>query len=319
MVLNLKGLFKNKRILVLGGLGFIGSNFIDNALLLGSNVTVIDKRNFDKSLFRIPKNIEKIDYIQKEISDFNEIEKIIEEQDFIMDFVGYMPKSKNESPLINLGLNCIFHLKLLEACKKIKFQGVIVNMGSRLQYGTKTHFMVSERSSQNPLTLYGIHKLTTENYFRYYNKKHGLKTISFRLSNPYGPENNFHQTRNVINYLIYKAYTGEEITLYAKGERYKDIIYVDDVINAILVCLSTPKCYGEVFNLGSGDPLKLREIVESMNDVMGKKSNVLCVNLKTSDESYVANIKKIIKFTGWKPKVCLRKGLLKTKEYLDSI
>lgn len=151
-------------------------------------------------------------------------------------------------------------VNLLTQCAKSPASPLLVHVSSRLVYGTPVSLPVDERHALAPGTLYGAHKLLLENYLQVFSRTHGLKTIIFRLSSPYGPNTPSIPGRlGVWNQFIGKALRGETLTIYGNGEQLRDCIHIDDVVNTMLLAATNEKCIGETFNLGGEQPFALRE------------------------------------------------------------
>jgi nucleoside-diphosphate-sugar epimerase len=135
-------------------------------------------------------------------------------------------------------------------------------VSSRLVYGTPITLPVDESHPLRPGTLYAAHKLLLENYLQVFSKTHGLKTIVFRLSSPYGPNAPSTPGRlGVWNQFINKALRGETLSIYGDGRQLRDFVYIDDVVRAFLLAAATTSVLGKSFNLGGERPIPLREAV----------------------------------------------------------
>ncbi len=319
---NLSGIFKmksfynKKKIAVIGGAGFIGQNIIKELHNLKSDITLVDC-NIEKDTEKYKTNEYLIKKVNKIIStditeDFKSLEKIIKSNDIIINLIGY----RGEEIYKSLKFNCIFHLKFLELCK-MKKNLVVVHVGSRLEYGPQKNIPVKETAHLNPDTIYGLHKFIGEKYYLYFAKKFNIHTLCFRLSNVYGPHTNFRNSTSIFNYLIFRAFKGNNITIFGKGEQYKDPLYIKDAVQGILETLRNKKCYGETFNIGLGKKRRFKDIANMIMKEVNPNTKIVYKKVKSKDYSFVADIAKIKKITGWSPKTDLKEGLTLIREYLN--
>jgi len=316
----IKKFYKGKHIAIIGGLGFIGQNIANFLFNLNSKVTIID-RNIEKGTEKYKRNECIIKKANKIIStditkNFDVLKEILKSNDIVVNLLGYRYDNIYES----LNINCIFHLNFLELCRKIKTDCILVYIGSRLEYGYQKILPVKENVALNPNTIYGIHKLIGEKYYLYFSKKYGIKVICFRLTNPYGPYTNFENAKNVLNYLIFRAFKGNNIIIFGDGEQYKDPIYIEDAVQGILETVLNKKCYGEVFNLGYGKGYKFKDIAYKIMEIINPDIRIIYnKKINPDDPSFIADISKIKKFTGWEPKIDFERGLIITKKYLEKL
>ncbi len=318
----LKKVYKGKNVLITGGLGLIGSNLAIKLVKLGANVTIADLvlPQYGANFFNIKNIIKKIKIEIADIRDQKAMEKLVKDKDFIFNFAAQV--SHNDSlkdPFLDLDINCKGHLTVLEACRKYNKKARIFFSGSRLQFGKIQYLPVDEKHPQEPLSVYGVHKMAGEKYYLLYNREFGLDTIVFRIANPYGPRSQMkHSKYSIVNWFIRQAMENKPITIFGEGNQLRDYIYIDDLVNAFLIAGVKKESKGNAYNVGSGVGTTFRKMCETVIKVV-KKGRIEFVewpkdykNIETGD--YVTDITKI-KNLGWKPKTSLEEGIKKTFEY----
>jgi len=189
------------------------------------------------------------------------------------------------------------------------------------QYGRADQLPVDEKHLMHPTDVNGINNIAGEAYHILYNNIYGIRAVSLRLTNTYGPRHQMrHHKQGIINWFIRQLIEGQTIKLYGDGKQIRDINYVDDVVDALLLVACSEKTNGEVYNIG-GIPKNLIELVETMIDVYNKGSYELIPfdeDLKRIEiGDYVANFEKIKSTVGWEPKVSLEEGLQSSFDYYE--
>ncbi|MFC1585843.1 NAD-dependent epimerase/dehydratase family protein, partial [Fibrobacterota bacterium] len=227
-----------------------------------------------------------------------------------------------QEPLVDLDINVRAQASLLEVCRKNNPGAVIVYSSTRQFYGSPQYVPVDERHPLNPPDVNGINKLAGEQYHLLYNRVHGLSVSALRLTNTYGPRQLIQNSRQgFIGWFINRCVLGETIELFGGGGQIRDFCYVDDVVDALLLCAVDTNCYGKVFNL-SGEKSSLADLARLMISI-NKKG-------RTEEVPFPEDRKKIDignffgtsdlfkEVTGWAPKVSLREGLKRTLDYYNS-
>jgi nucleoside-diphosphate-sugar epimerase len=193
----------------------------------------------------------------------------------------------------------------------------VVFPGSRLQYGRVTTIPVGEDHPQRPTSLYGVHKLVGEEYYRLYHEVHGIMATCLRISNPYGPfQSRADREFGVVGTFIALALAGEAIRIYGGGRQLRDYVFVDDVIDVCIAAATKPAAIGQVFNVGGSSATTVREMAETVISVVGSGSVVdapwpeLEKAVETGD--YVSDISRIRSVLDWEPTTSLAEGLART-------
>lgn len=316
--------YTRKKILVTGGLGFLGSSLACTLADLGAYVTVIDSLipGYGGNLFNIKSYEDKIKINISDVRDRYSMNYLVKDKDIMFNLAGTLSHVDSMSdPFSDLEINCVSQLSILEACRYNNPGIRIVWAGTRNQYGRARYLPVDEEHVQIPTDVNGINNIAGEQYHLLYYRVYGIKTCSLRLTNCYGPRHQMrHSRQGVLNWFIRQLIDGEKIMLYGTGEQIRDINYVDDVVNAFLFTGASNKVWGEVFNLG-GDPIGLTGFVKKAIEVHGKGSYEMIEftddRKKIEIGDYVANWSKIEKTIGWKPQTTVESGLRKTFAFYE--
>ena len=199
-------------------------------------------------------------------------------------------------------------------------QAKIIFTSSRFVYGTIEYNPVDENHPFNCISIYGIHKLAGEKYYRFYRDTHQLQTVSLRLANPYGPHQQMkHGKYGIVNWFIRLSLDGQPLTVFGDGSQKRDYIFVEDVAEALVLAALTPETEGQVYNLGSGIGTPFIDMVRTIAELI-PGTEIRQVEwpadrhfVETGD--YVSDIAKFKKASGWMPNTSMREGIAKTIQY----
>lgn len=321
---DLTAAFKGKKALITGGLGFIGSNLAHRLLELEAEVSLIDALipEHGGNIFNVDGIRDKVNINLSDIRDRNSLDHLTAGQDYIFDLAGTCNyKDSLDDPITDLDVNCRARLSLLESCRKNNSDARIIFAGSRNQYGRISQTPVSEKHPMLPIEPNGIHNITAEYYYLFYNQIHGLKTTCLRLTNTYGTRHQMqHYKHGVVNWFIKIILDNREVCLFGDGKQIRDINHVDDVAEAMLFAASADDSVGKVYNLG-GTPICLEDLVKKMIELTGKGGYKLIPYPEqfkiTEVGDYIADYSKIKDELGWEPKISLENGLRKTIEFYE--
>ena len=309
--------YAEKRVLITGGLGMIGSSIARRLVELGAAVTIADAKieGFGANNFNIRKIKDEVKVYKADIRDKKAMTPLVESCDIIFNLAGQV--SHNDSiadPFYDTELNYLGHMNILEIVKNVNRNIKLIYSGTRMQYGRVEKIPVSEDYPLRPLSPYALNKTAAENLYLFYNRLYGIPVVIFRITNPYGPGGQVkHNKYNMVNWFTRLALEKKEITIYGNGSQIRDYIYIEDLTEALVMAGIDPENDGEVFNLGSGSGITFREMAETIVSVAGSGSIVQVpwpddyVNIETGD--FVANIDKIKKAYSWAPRVPFRKGI----------
>ena len=226
----------------------------------------------------------------------------------------------NTDPLLDLDINCKGHIQVLEACRQVNTKARLVFASSRFVYGRIEYNPVDEGHPFNCLSIYGIHKLAGEKYYRFYHEAYGLETVSVRIANPYGPRQQMkHSKYGIVNWFIRLALEGKPLTIYGDGRQGRDYIFVEDLAEAALALGLTPGTAGQVYNLGTGTGTPFIEmahlVAEAVPGTQVKQVEWPANRAFVETGDYVSDITKISEIITWAPKTSLRTGINRTVDY----
>lgn len=314
--------YAGRRVLITGGLGFIGSNLARRLVQLDAQVMLVDslipgyggnRRNIAGIQDRVRVNI--ADVRTQATMNF-----LVQEHDYIFNLAGQVSHLDSMAdPFTDLDINCRSQLSLLEACRHNNPAVKIIFAGTRQQYGKPDYLPIDEKHLMHPTDVNGINKMAGEWYHILYNNVYGIRASSLRLTNTYGPRQYVKDARmGFIGYFIRQAMKGENITIYGTGRQIRDFNYVDDVVDAFLRVGASEAANGQVFNLG-GEPISHTDLTELLIEAAGSGSYSLIPwppERKVIDIGDVySSYKKIEHALGWKPRVAMAEGLRRTIEF----
>jgi UDP-glucose 4-epimerase len=307
--------FRGRVALVTGGFGFIGTNLVLRLIELGAEVRVLARSWPPLADGSGEYELPNVDLFKGDIRDEAVVHEAAEQVDFVFHLAGKSGASaSNESPLEDLDVNCRGLLLLLNALRHLSPNAVVVFPSSRLVYAPKLPLPISELAETLPLSIYGAHKLASENYLHIYRNQFGLSSAVLRITNPYGPFQRPEQrSYGVINQFIHEAVRGQTITLFGEGDQLRDYIHVDDVVEAMVEVAASPNAWNGTYNVGSGIGTSLAELARLIVEIAagGKVEHVPWPESEASVETgdFCANVTRIKATIGWMPKVPLREGI----------
>lgn len=315
--------YGGKRTLITGGLGFIGSNLAHRLVEHGAKVTLVDSLvpAYGGNPFNIRGIEDQVNINIADVRDEHSMAYLVQGQDFIFNLAGQVSHIDSmENPYTDLEINVRSQLSIMEACRKSNRNVKIIYTSTRQLYGKPLYLPVDENHIAHPTDVNGINKLCGELYHILYHNVYGIRAVSLRLTNCYGPRQLLkHSRQGFINWFIRLLVEGKEIQLFGDGSQMRDFNFVDDVVDALLLAGVSDKANGEIFNLGGDEPISLKDLVELMIEVNGSGSYQLVPfpeEKKAIDiGSFYSDFTKIKTVLGWQPKTRLREGLRKTFDY----
>lgn len=303
------------KILITGGAGFIGSNIADECIRKKYEVVIVDNLITGKK-----KNInQKSKFYDVDITDYKELEKIFkkEKPQVVNHHAAQIDVRKSvANPQYDARINIIGSLNLLELCVKYKVEKFIFASSGGTIYGEcKGKPAPKENSSYSPESPYGCAKLSVEYYMNYYNKVYGLKTISLRYANVYGPRQDPYGEAGVVAIFINRMLNNEDVFIYGNGEQMRDFVFVSDVVEANIKCISKNLHFG-VYNVGTQKATSVNKLFSIISKILKYKKPVIYQPQRKGEllKSYLC-IEKIKKELGWYPKFSLQEGIEKTINY----
>ncbi len=315
--------YRNKKVLITGGLGFVGSNLAISLVKQGAKVTIVDSmlKRQGANLFNITAVRKSIKINYSDIRDLKLMSRLVRGQDYIFHLAGQVNHVDSiRNPLQDLRINAEGTLVVLEACRKSNPAAKIIFSGTRGQYGESTNLPVNEEHPMNPKGVYAITNLCAENLLMVYDQVHKIRAIALRITNTFGPRHQMmHDEYGVLNWFIRKAIDGQEISIFGDGRILRDYLYIDDLVSALMQSGLCVKAYGKVFNVGTGKPINFINLAKKIVSIAesGKITYTAFTRERAALEpgDYYADISKIKRIVGWKPKVSLDAGIKKTIDY----
>ncbi len=314
--------YKGKKILITGGLGFIGSTLAYKLIEYGADVLLIDSLfpEYGGNMFNIHGIEPKVKVNISDVRDRYSMNYLVKGKDYIFNLAGTLSHIDSmKDPFTDLEINCVAQLSILEALRHNNPEAKILFAGTRGQYGRAKKLPVTEDHLMQPTDVNGINNMAGEWYHILYNNVYGIRATSLRLTNTFGPRHQMkHHRQGILNWFIRQAIDGVKIKIYGDGNQIRDTNYVDDVVQAMLLAMVDESTNGEVYNLG-GTPIGLKDFVEKMIAVHGNISYELipfpaeAKNIEIGD--YVADYSKFSKLTNWKPSISIEDGIKKTFDY----
>jgi UDP-glucose 4-epimerase len=315
--------YRGRRVLITGGLGFIGSNLSRTLADLGADVLIVDALlpDYGGNLFNIAGYEDRLRVNIADIRQGTTMSYLVRDREVIFNLAGQVSHIDSmRDPHTDLEINCRSQLTLLEACRLRNPLTKVVFAGTRQVYGRPDRLPVDETQLVRPTDINGINKAAGENYHLVYNNVFGIRACSLRLTNVYGPRQLIrHNRQGFIGWFIRLAIEGREIQIYGDGSQTRDFVYVDDVADAFLRAGFSDDCNGGVFNVGGTEPIAHRDLVTLLIDTAGHGSMRFVEwppeKRRIDIGSFYSDSSKFTSTTGWRPTVDLRDGFARTLDY----
>ena len=304
-------------IVLLGGAGFIGTNLLialakdqDNA------ITVVDR---DRSFFshvdamRLPN----VSFVASDLTADADYDGLLRGQEIVYHLVSTtVPTTSNQHIAQELAVNAVLSANLFEACVRQKVKKVVYFSSGGTVYGKEAACPLDERTPTNPITAYGVQKITIEKLLYLYNYMHGLDYRIVRLANPYGPYQRPNGVLGAVTTFTYKALKGEEIQVYGDGSVVRDYIYIDDAVRGVLNIVNGSDSH-RTFNLGCGYGTSIKQVLETIGRVLDIELKVRYTEARKVDVpvNYLDIKRYEAAYGGLKP-LSLEEGIQKTAAFM---
>jgi len=321
-VTDYRDFYRGRKILVTGGIGFIGSNLCRVLADLGAQVTAVDSLlpDYGGNLFNLAGYEDKVRINIADVRGHG-MEYLVQGQEVLFNLAGQVSHIDSMTdPFTDLEINCTAQLWILEAVRKRNPDLKIVYAGTRQVYGKPMRLPVDETHLLNPTDVNGINKISGELYHLVYHSVYGIRACSLRLTNTYGPRQLIrHNRQGFIGWFMRQVTLGEPIQLFGDGQQRRDFDYVDDVVEAFLRAGAMEASNGQVFNLGGEAGIPLLEVVKLMIEIAGQGSFSLTPfppeRKRIDIGDFYADATKIHRALDWRPTTSLRDGLTRTIDY----
>ena len=298
-----------KTILITGGCGFIGTNLAEYLSGKGYRVRILDNLSSSSQVWTVnpPPTQQTAELIIGDIRDKDMVNQALKGVDAVVHLAAHTSVVGSlENPEENWDININGTLNLLEACRQNRADKFIF-ASSNAAVGEQTP-PIDERAIPRPLSPYGASKLAGEALCSAYYHSFGLKTISLRFANCYGPYSD-HKSSVIARFMGW-AREGKPLIIYGDGNQTRDFIHIVDVCQAIYLSLMTLDFYSEVFQIASGVETTINELAEMIEEVTGNKLQIIHqMERKAEIRRNYADVSKARAFLGFQPKVELREGL----------
>lgn len=305
-----------KRILITGGAGFIGSTLAMRLANYGSKVTVIDSMipEFGGNLHNLNDCASKIHINFSDIREPHSLKPLLKDVDVLFSLAGQTSHMDSMTdPYTDLHINCAAQLNLLETCRQVNPDVRIIFASTRQIYGRPNYLPVDEDHPINPVDINGIHKYAAEQYYQMYHNLYQIKSCILRLTNTIGPRMRIKDARQTFVGIWIRRLLEEEPIEVWGGDQLRDFNDVEDVVDALLITSLTEEAYGQVFNLGSEEKVSLLELAQRMIKINGS-GNLKIMQFpeqrsKIDIGDYYSSHNRISLLTGWRPKRPLNQTL----------
>jgi UDP-glucose 4-epimerase len=313
-----------KRVLITGGLGFIGSTLAHELVRAGSTVVLVDSLipEYGGNLHNIADIADIVHVNISDVRDDHSLRYLVRDQDYLFNLAGQTSHLDSmENPFTDLEINCRSQLSILEACRRHNPDVRTVFASTRQLYGRPRYLPVDEKHPLAPVDVNGINKLAGEWYHLLYGETYGLEVCVLRLTNTYGPRMRVKDARQTfLGYWFRQLLDGEELLVFGDGRQRRDFNYVDDVVRALLLAATRDEARGQVYNLGSDEVVTLEELAKLLVEQQGSGARYRLVPFPADRKAidigdYHADYSRIENELGWKPAVPLHTGVERSLAY----
>ncbi len=312
--------YRGRRVMITGGLGFIGSNLARHLVALGADVLIVDSLipDYGGNLFNLDGLESQLRVNFADVRQASTMNHLVKGREIIFNLAGQVSHIDSMlDPETDLAINCSSQLTLLEACRHHNPGAKVVYASTRQIYGRPDRLPVDESHLVRPTDINGINKAAGEQYHLVYNNVYGIRACSLRLTNIYGPRQLIrHNRQGFIGWFLRLALLDEEIQIFGDGSQVRDFVHVDDAADAFLRAGAMDEINGQALNVGGHEPIPHRDLVALLISVAGTGRMRLVewpADKKRIDiGSFYTDSTRFSAATGWQPRVNLRDGLAAT-------
>lgn len=309
--------FEGKKVLITGGLGFIGSNLARELVEVDADVVLVDSLvpEYGGSRHNIAGIEDRVHVNISDVRDEFSLKQLVRDRDVIFNLAGQTSHLDSMTdPYTDLEINCRAQLSILEACRQNNPDARVVFASTRQIYGRPEYLPVDEQHPLHPVDVNGINKTAGEWYHLLYGQVYGVPVCVLRLTNTYGPRMRVRDTRQTfLGYWLRQILLGEELLVYGSGSQRRDFNYVDDAVRAFLLAADRDDAIGKIYNLGDDEVLSLLDLAKLLVDVNGGGSYRTIdfpEDRKAIDiGDYYGDFGRIRTELGWQPSIGMAEGL----------
>jgi UDP-glucose 4-epimerase len=314
--------YDNKKVLITGGLGFIGSNLARRLVELGASVTLVDSLipTYGGNLFNLREIESGVQVNISDVRDEHSMKYLVQGQHYLFNLAGQTSHLDSmQDPYSDLAINSQAQLFILESCRKYNPDIKIVFAGTRQIYGKPDYLPVDEKHPLRPVDVNGINKMAGEWFHILYSRVYGLRSCALRLTNTYGPRMRIKDARQTfLGIWIRFVVEGVPFEVWG-GEQLRDFTYIDDAVDAFLLAAVDDRTNGQIYNLGGPETVSLAKVAGLLVEINRGGSFKVCEfpeERKRIDIGDFYSDYSLIEATlGWQPEITLRDGLKRTLEY----
>jgi len=322
---DLRRTFVGKRVLITGGLGFIGSNLARQLVAWGARVSIVDSLvpEYGGNRRNLAGIASKVKVHVADVRDWPRLPTLVRGQDYLFNLAGQTSHMDSMTdPQTDLDINCRAQLAILEACRRHNPEIRIVFASTRQIYGKPDYLPVDERHPLRPVDVNGINKIAGESFHLLYSRVHGIAATALRLTNTIGPRMRIKDARQTfVGVWIRCLVEGRPFEVWG-GEQLRDFTFVDDAVEAFLLSAARPEAIGEVFNLGGPPRITLQRLADLLVELNGGGAYAVrsfpADRKKIDIGDYFADDRLIGRKLGWVPRTNLRSALGQTLAYYRS-
>jgi UDP-glucose 4-epimerase len=315
--------YRGRRVMITGGLGFIGSNLAHRLACLDADILLVDSLipDYGGNLFNVAGLEGRVRINVADVRQASTMNYLVQDREVIFNLAGQVSHIDSmRDPHTDLEINCRSQLTMLEACRHHDPGAKVVYASTRQIYGRPEFLPVTEQHLVRPRDVNGINKAAGEYYHLVYNDVFGIHACALRLTNVYGPRQLIrHNRQGFIAWFIRLALEDREIQIFGDGSQIRDFVYVDDAVDAFLRAGATDTMDGQALNVGGAEHISHHDLVRLLIEIAGSGRYRFVdwpAEKKAIDiGSFYADSTRFSHTVGWTPQVSLREGLERTLAY----
>jgi len=314
--MDIDGQFAGKRVLITGGLGFIGSTLAHRLVEMGAMVTLVDSLipQYGGNPFNIEEIRDKVSVNISDVRDEHSMTYLVQGQDYLFNLAGQTSHMDSmQDPYTDLDINCRAQLAILEVCRRFNPGVKIVFASTRQIYGKPDYLPVDEKHLLRPVDVNGVNKMAGEQFHILYNNVYGIRACALRLTNTIGPRMRVKDARQTFLGIWVKLLVeGSAFDVWG-GEQLRDFTYVEDAVDAFLLAAASEEANGRIYNLGGDRVISLKDLAEMLVAANGGgrfELRAFPPDRKVIDiGDYYSDFSQIHTDLGWSPRVLLTEAL----------